>query len=105
MGSNNKKILIVEDEKDILDLIRMYLERESYRTLTTMTGFEALKLARAEHPHLIILDLMLPEMDGFEVCRHIRADPTISGTPIIMVTAKAEHADTIVGLSWAQTIM
>ncbi len=98
MGSNNKKILIVEDEKDILDLIRMYLERESYRTLTTTSGCEALKLARAEHPHLMILDLMLPEMDGFEVCRNIRADPTISGTPIIMVTAKAEHADTVVGL-------
>ena len=98
MGSSNKKILIVEDEKEILELIQMYLEREGFRTLTTMSGFEALKLARSEHPHLVILDLMLPEMDGFEVCRHIRSDLTLSGTPIIMVTAKVEHADTIVGL-------
>ncbi len=98
MQSVSKKILVVEDEKEILDLIQMYLEREGYRTVTAMTGFEALKLIRVEHPNLVILDLMLPEMDGFEVCRHIRSDPASSGTPVIMVTAKAEHADKIVGL-------
>lgn len=98
MQSASKKILVVEDEKEILDLIQMYLEREGYRTVTAMTGFEALKLIKMEHPHLVILDLMLPEMDGFEVCRHMRSDPASAGTPIIMVTAKAEHADKIVGL-------
>lgn len=98
MQSASKKILVVEDEKEILDLIQMYLEREGYRTVTTMTGFEALKLIKAEHPNLVILDLMLPEMDGFEVCRHMRSDPASAATPIIMVTAKAEYADKIVGL-------
>lgn len=98
MGIDHKKILIIEDEKDILDLIQMYLQQEGFRTLTTMSGLEALKIARSEHPHLMILDVMLPEMDGFEVCRHIRSDPTLSRTPIIMVTARAEHADSIVGL-------
>jgi len=93
-----KKILIVEDEKDILDLIRLYLEKEGYRICTAMTGVEGLKLVKSEHPDLVILDLMLAEMDGLEVCKRIRADPHTALLPVIMLTAKAEESDVVVGL-------
>lgn len=93
-----KKILIVEDEKDILELVKLYLEREGYRTDTAVTGADALKQVKSEHPDLIILDLMLAELDGLEVCKRIRADPQIAMTPIVMLTAKAEESDQIVGL-------
>jgi DNA-binding response OmpR family regulator len=94
----SKKVLIVEDEKDILQLVKLYLEKEGYRTCTALTGLEALQQVKAEHPDLIILDLMLAEMDGLEVCKRIRADRQTAMIPIIMLTAKAEEADTIVGL-------
>lgn len=93
-----KKILIVEDEQDILNLVKMYLEKEGYRVSTAMTGLEGLKLVKAEHPNLIVLDLMLAEMDGLEVCKRVRGAPETAMIPIIMLTAKAEEADTIVGL-------
>jgi len=93
-----KKILIVEDEEDILQLVRLYLEKEGYRTCLARTGPEGLKQARSEHPDLIILDLMLPEMDGLEICKRVRADPKTAMTPIIMLTAKAEETDTVIGL-------
>jgi len=98
MTAAAKKILIVEDEKDILHLVQFYLEKEGYRICTAVTGMEGLKVARSEHPDLIILDLMLAELDGLEVCKQIRADPRTSRLPIIMLTAKAEESDTIVGL-------
>jgi len=93
-----KKILIVEDEKEILDLVKMYLEKEGYRTCAALTGLDGLRQVKSEHPDLIILDLMLAEMDGLEVCKRIRTDPHTAMTPIIMLTAKAEESDTIVGL-------
>ncbi|TAJ28655.1 MAG: response regulator transcription factor [Nitrospirae bacterium] len=91
-------MLIVEDEQDILDLVKLYLQKEGYRTCTAMTGLEGLKQVKSEHPDLVILDLMLAEMDGLEVCRRVRADPQTTMTPIIMLTAKAEESDQIVGL-------
>jgi len=94
----SKKILIVEDEKDILQLVKLYLEKEGYRTCTALTGLDALQQVKAEHPDLIILDLMLAEMDGLEVCKRIRADRQTAMIPIIMLTAKAEESDTIIGL-------
>lgn len=97
-GAAPKKILIVEDEKEILDLVKMYLEKEGYRTFTALTGLDGLKQVKTEHPDLIVLDLMLAEMDGLEVCKRIRTDPHTAMTPIIMLTAKAEESDTIVGL-------
>lgn len=93
-----KKILIVEDEEDILQLVRLYLEKEGYRTCVARTGVEGLKQSKAEHPDLIILDLMLPEMDGLEVCKRLRADTKTALIPIIMLTAKAEETDTVIGL-------
>ena len=98
MDAASKKILIVEDEQDILDLVQLYLKKEGYRTYTASTGLEGLRQAKAEQPDLVVLDLMLTEMDGLEVCKQIRADPRLSRTPIIMLTAKAEEADTVIGL-------
>jgi DNA-binding response OmpR family regulator len=98
MAAAPKKILIVEDEQDILDLVRLYLEKEGYRVCTAVTGQDALKQVKAERPDLVVLDLMLPGLDGIEVCKRLRADPATALLPIIMLTAKAEEADTIVGL-------
>ncbi|MGZ8383939.1 MAG: response regulator transcription factor [Nitrospira sp.] len=94
----HRKILIVEDEKDILQLVKLYLEKEGFRTVSAMTGTEGLRQVKAEHPDLIILDLMLPEMDGLEVCKRIRLNQDTALLPILMLTAKAEESDTVIGL-------
>src|SRR5574340_1496783 len=96
--SNHKKILIVEDEKDILQLVKLYLEKEGFRTVAAMTGTEGLRQVKAERPDLIILDLMLPEMDGLEVCKKLRLNQDTALLPILMLTAKAEESDTVIGL-------
>lgn len=93
-----KTILIVEDENDIAQLVKIYLEKEGFHTLRAKTGLEAQKLVSSDHPDLLILDLMLPEMDGLEVCKSLRNKPETALIPIIMLTAKAEESDTIVGL-------
>jgi DNA-binding response OmpR family regulator len=93
-----KKILIVEDEKDIVQLVKHYFEKEGFRVKTAATGVEGLKAAKADHPDLIVLDLMLPELDGLEVCKRLRADLSSASLPIIMLTAKAEESDTVIGL-------
>lgn len=93
-----KKVLIVEDEADIAQLVKLYLEKEGFQTLIAKTGIEAQKLVSSDRPDMIILDLMLPEMDGLEVCKKIRNKPETALLPIIMLTAKAEESDTIVGL-------
>jgi DNA-binding response OmpR family regulator len=97
-SASSKKILIVEDEKDILHLVKHYLEKEGYRVSTAVTGAEGLKLAKSDHPDLLVLDLMLPGMDGLEVCKRLRADQPTAILPIIMLTAKAEESDTVIGL-------
>ncbi|BCA54901.1 DNA-binding response regulator [Nitrospira sp. KM1] len=94
----SKKVLIVEDEKDILQLVKMYVEKEGFRTLIAMDGADALRQVRANRPDLILLDLMLPEIDGLEVCKKLRLMPQTAMLPIIMLTAKSEESDTIVGL-------
>lgn len=93
-----KKVLVVEDERDILHLVKLYLEKEGYRVSTAATGPDGLKAARSEHPDLLILDLMLPGMDGLEVCKRLRSDQQTATLPIIMLTAKAEESDTVIGL-------
>ena len=98
-----KKILIVEDEHDILQLIKLYLEKEGFRTVSAKTGAEGLQQAKQEKPDLVVLDLMLPEIDGFEVCKRLRSAPATAMLPIIMLTAKAEESDTIIGLNWERT--
>jgi two-component system phosphate regulon response regulator PhoB len=89
-------VLVVEDEPDIRNLIVHHLERDGFRCRTAASGPEALTAARAASPDLVVLDLMLPGMDGLEVCRRLRA--TAASLPIIMLTAKGDEVDRIVGL-------
>jgi phosphate regulon transcriptional regulator PhoB len=91
-------ILIVEDEADIADLVKYQLEKEGLTARTVGDGKQALDLIVRDHPDLIILDLMLPGTDGMEVCRRLRANSATQAIPIIMLTAKAEEVDRILGL-------
>jgi DNA-binding response OmpR family regulator len=93
-----KKILIVDDEKDIVDLISYNLEKEGFAVLKAYDGESALKLVDTKKPDLVILDLMLPGMRGLEVCKFIRKNPAIETLPIIMLTAKGDQVDKILGL-------
>ena len=90
-----KKILIVEDEANIRELLRLYLEREGYTVLEAENGVEGIKKWKSDKPDMLLLDVMMPVMDGGEVCREIRAE---SDVPIIMLTAKGETADRVSGL-------
>jgi phosphate regulon transcriptional regulator PhoB len=94
----SESILIVDDEQDVVDLLVYNLQKAGYKTITTRDGTAALQKARDEVPSLIVLDLMLPQMDGIEVCRHLKAEPKTAHIPIIMLTAKAEEVDRVVGL-------
>ncbi|MGL4760533.1 MAG: response regulator transcription factor [Sarcina sp.] len=94
----DKRILIVDDEMHIRELIKFNLEKNGFKTLQAADGGEAVELAKERQVDLIVLDLMLPVMDGFEVCKEIRKDSVIGNTPIIMLTAKGEEIDKIVGL-------
>ncbi len=89
------KILVVDDEAKIVELVRLYLEKEGYRVLSAGDGKKALELFRKEKADLVVLDIMLPEMDGWEVCQTIRRE---SNVPIIMLTARSEEVDKLVGL-------
>ncbi|MHB2021541.1 MAG: response regulator [Candidatus Xenobia bacterium] len=90
-----EKILVVDDEETMLDVIRYSLQKEGYAVVTAGDGAEALRVARAEKPDLVVLDIMLPEIDGYEVCRTLCVE---QGMPIIMLTAKDEEIDKVVGL-------
>ena len=90
-----KTILVVDDERNIVDLLRLYLEKEGFAVIAAGDGEEALALHRRHDPDLVILDLMLPKIDGFEVCREIRRQ---GDTPVLMLTARADDIDAIVGL-------
>ena len=92
------RVLIVEDEPDIRELLIFHLERDGFQVARAGTGAEALRQVRLTRPDLVILDLMLPEMDGLEVCRRLRAGPATGTLPIIMLTAKGDEVDRVVGL-------
>jgi len=94
-----RSILIVEDDEDIADSIRYNLEREGFRVRLAATGEDALNLILDRPPNLILLDLNLPHMNGFELCRRLRAEATTSRVPILMLTARAEEADKVLGLN------
>ena len=98
MACMKTKILVVDDEPDVVELVDFNLKAAGFEVVTATDGEEALKKARAALPSLIILDLMLPEVDGLEVCKILRRDPQTSGIPIIMLTAKAAEIDRILGL-------
>jgi len=93
-----EKILIVEDEPDIARMLEYNLKKEGFRITVVSDGKEALRRTEREHPDIILLDLMLPEIDGLEVCRELRQNRDTSGIPVIMLTAKARETDKIVGL-------
>jgi len=93
-----EKILIVEDEEDVQELIRYNLEKDGYLTQSALNGREALDKAKSGVPDLILLDLMLPEVDGLEVCKLLKADAETRSIPVIMLTAKGTEADIVAGL-------
>jgi two-component system phosphate regulon response regulator PhoB len=93
-----KNNLIVDDEEDVLDLVRYNLDKEGYCTETATSGEEAIAKARAKLPDLIILDLMLPGIDGLQVCRNLKNDAKTQNIPVIMFTAKGEEGDIVTGL-------
>src|SRR3989338_6831189 len=92
------KILVVEDEKDIAELVEYNINHEGYHVIPVYDGETALETLEKEQPGLIILDLMLPGIDGLETCRIIKQDPKLKNIPIIFLTAKSEESDIIVGL-------
>ena len=92
------RVLIVEDERDIRDLVLFHLEREGFQVSSASSGEEALRQVRHASPDLVLLDLMLPAMGGLEVCRKLRQDPATVGLPIVMLTAKGDEVDRVLGL-------
>lgn len=93
-----QRILVVDDDKQIVRLVRSYLEQAGYHVLTAHNGEMALHTIRRERPDLIVLDLMLPDRDGWEITRIVRSDPNLAALPIIMLTARIEDTDKIIGL-------
>jgi two-component system phosphate regulon response regulator PhoB len=93
-----ERILLVDDEPDLLELLRVNLRQEGYEVESAEGGREALALLRRSPPDLVILDLMLPDISGTEICRQVRQDPKLASLPIIMLTAKADELDRVVGL-------
>jgi len=94
----NKKIVLVEDDSDLFALLQYNLEKEGYRFSGLQTGRDALDLCRSERPDLLILDIMLPDFDGLEICKGLRRDPDLAQVPIIFLTARASEADRVLGL-------
>src|SRR5689334_12682223 len=93
------RILVVDDEPDLVELVRHHLQREHYEVITASDGETALFEARRRVPDLVILDLMLPGIDGLEVCRRLRSDTRLAHIPIVMLTAKGEESDVVIGLA------
>ena len=96
MNNQQKTVLIVEDEKNIVDILRFNLQREGYQTCEAYDGADGLAKARSENPDLILLDVMLPQMNGFDVCRTLRDEG--NNVPVIILTAREEEADKVLGL-------
>ncbi len=93
-----EKIVVIEDEDDILEVIAYNLKREGYEVVTSTSGEDGLEKIEKSSPHLVVLDLMLPEIDGIELCRKLKSDPLTRAIPVIMVTAKGEESDVVLGL-------
>lgn len=94
-----KRVLVVEDDRDINELIRYNLEREGFEVLFLYEGGQAVDVVRTRKPNLVLLDLMLPECDGLDLCRQIKNDPDTKHIPVMMITAKATESDVVAGLS------
>jgi DNA-binding response OmpR family regulator len=98
MLMSNQTILLVDDEEDILDFLELILEEQGYKVVKANSGREALAAAQMHRPELILLDIMMPEMDGWEVLKLLKADEEVSDIPVAMLTARAEMKDKIQGL-------
>jgi two-component system, OmpR family, alkaline phosphatase synthesis response regulator PhoP len=98
MNTEDYKILIVDDEKDILEFLSYNLKKEGYRVFTAKNGIKAIDLAKAELPHLIILDMMMPGMDGIETCSELKKNPDLDSSIIVFLTARGEDYSQIAGL-------
>lgn len=98
MKAVKQNILVVEDDEDIQELIAYNLEKENYKVTCASSGSAALKSLKSKTPDLIILDLMLPDIDGLTICKQLKRDPGSSSTPVLMLTAKSEEADIVAGL-------
>ncbi len=94
----SKKILVVDDEMHILRIVKYKLESAGYDVFTALNGVDALKIAREEKPALVFLDVMMPGMNGYEVCSHLKNDPNTNDIIVIMLTAKGQESDKIKGL-------
>lgn len=102
MAEDKKKVVCVEDEPEIIDLIRLILGRKGFELSGATGGQEGLDLIRSVKPDLVLLDLMMPDMDGWEVYQQMKADPDLKNIPVIVVTAKAQSIDKILGLHIAK---
>lgn len=91
-------VLVVEDEREIAQLIQFHLEREGFAVIRAESGSEGLRLATTKRPKLVVLDIMLPDVDGLEICKKLKRAPETAGIPIVMVTARGEEADIVIGL-------
>jgi len=100
--SDAKRILCIEDDREITDLIRLILARKGYQVLSAAGGVEGMELLRRELPDLVLLDLMMPDMDGWEVYQRMRADSSLEHIPVIVVTARGQNIDKILGLHIAR---
>lgn len=92
------KVLCIEDEPEMIDLVRLILERKDYEVIGVLGGEEGLEAIQRQKPDLVLLDIMMPDMDGWEVFRRIRANPELQDLPVIVVTAKAQSIDKVLGL-------
>jgi two-component system alkaline phosphatase synthesis response regulator PhoP/two-component system response regulator VicR len=99
---DKKRILVVDDERHIVRLVQVNLERAGYEILTAYDGVEALEKVKTESPDMVVLDVMMPRMDGFEVLKNLQSDPRFQNIPVIMLTAKAQDADIFKG--WASGV-
>jgi two-component system response regulator VicR len=102
MAEEKKRVLCIEDEQEMIDLIKLILERRGFEVLGAVGGKEGLEVIRREKPDLILLDLMMPEVDGWEVYRQMKADEQVKDIPVIVVTAKAQSIDKVLGLHIAK---
>jgi DNA-binding response OmpR family regulator len=100
--ANGKRVVCIEDEPEMIDLVKLILSRKGFQVVGAMGGREGLEAIRREKPDLVLLDLMMPDMDGWEVYQKMKADETTKNTPVIVVTAKAQSIDKVLGLHIAK---
>jgi len=99
---DSKRVVCIEDEPEMIDLVRLILGRKGFEVIGANGGIEGLDTVRRERPDLVLLDLMMPDMDGWEVYQQIKADASLRGIPVVVVTAKAQSIDKVLGLHIAK---